>query len=97
MTKMTGKQFWTFMLDISLSVLYWDVIEHISSIKILTAKNVKALILIIGLIFSRLMALGYKNGWCIFRPKQIRYPPLLSYAKSAILHIRHKSTWFYSC
>ena len=36
-------------------------------------------------------------GWCIFRPKQIRYTPLLTYAKSAILLIRSTSTWLYSC
>ena len=35
--------------------------------------------------------------WCIFRPKHIRYTPLLTYAKSAIQHIRSTSTWFYSC
>jgi len=28
---------------------------------------------------------------------QIRYTQLLTYAKSAILHIRPTSTWFYSC
>ena len=39
----------------------------------------------------------YNNWWCIFRPTQIRYTPLLTYAKSAILHIRPSSTWFYSC
>ena len=33
--------------------------------------------------------------WCIFLPTQIRYTPLLTYAKSAILHIRPTSTWFY--
>ena len=32
--------------------------------------------------------------WCIFRPTQIRYSPLLTYAKSAILHIQPISTWF---
>ena len=37
------------------------------------------------------------KGWCIFRPTQIRYTPLLTYAKSVILHIRPTSTWFYSC
>ena len=36
------------------------------------------------------------KGWCIFRPTQIRYTPLLT-AKSAQLHIRPTSTWFYSC
>ena len=30
--------------------------------------------------------------WCIFWPTQIRYTPLLTYAKSAILHIRLTST-----
>ena len=34
------------------------------------------------------------KGWCIFRPTQIRYTPLLTYAKFAILHIRPTSTWF---
>ena len=34
---------------------------------------------------------------CIFRPTQIRYAPLLTYTKSAILHIRPTSTWFNSC
>ena len=30
--------------------------------------------------------------WCIFRPTHIRHTPLLTYAKSAILHIRTTST-----
>ena len=29
-----------------------------------------------------------RRGWCIFRPTHIRYTPLLTYAKSAIQHIR---------
>ena len=37
-----------------------------------------------------------KNLWFIFRPTQIRYTPLLTYAKSAILHIRPTSTWINS-
>ena len=37
------------------------------------------------------------SGWCIFRPTQIHYTPLLTNAKSAILHNRYTSTWFYSC
>ena len=36
------------------------------------------------------------DRWCIFRPTQIRYTPLLTYAKSAILNIRPISTCFYS-
>ena len=36
-------------------------------------------------------------GGVFFYHTQIRYTPLLAYAKSAILHIRPTSTWFYSC
>ena len=35
--------------------------------------------------------------WCIFRPTQISCTPLLTYTKSAILHIRPTSTWFSIC
>ena len=34
--------------------------------------------------------------WCIFRPTQIHYTSLLTYDKSAILHIQPSSTWFYT-
>ena len=32
-----------------------------------------------------------QGWWCIFRPTQVRYTPLLTYAKSAILHIQPTS------
>ena len=45
----------------------------------------------------RIFLVTLNIGWCIFRPTQIHYTPLLTYAKYAILHIRPTSTWFYSC
>ena len=47
--------------------------------------------------FSSKLKLQIINRWFIFRPTQIRYTPLLTYAKSPILHIRPSSLWFYSC
>ena len=47
---------------------------------------------------SRLLESSYDfKWWCIFRPTHIRHTLLLTYAKSAILHIRPTSTWYYSC
>ena len=53
-------------------------------------------VFISGLWITNINVLKNKNSFFL-RSTYIRYTPLLSYAKSAILHIRFSSTCFYSC
>ena len=48
--------------------------------------------------FLQYFSLPFHSLWqCIFLPPQISCTPLLTYTKSAILHIRPTSTWFSIC
>ena len=74
-------------------------INHICKIRLLSRLiNCKLIRGVSDLIKIHSDQLWRIYGLWIFRPTRIRYTPLLTYAKSAILHTYlATSTWFYSC